>query len=448
MLKHRLLTSRAVAALLCAVPLLAAAQQTPTLAAIQAQAKQEWSAFKQQFSQHEDLAPAVLAFTPVLRKQAQLYADQIDAAAFKKRYVFPYNSQQSLGTLQQQRFTEFSKLLREGNYYQAQKMMDQIGYDAWNFLRTTAGTNYHLPNDIEVFLNRDIPLAIAKGKAPAKEFYVGYYRGFDNLQIRLVDTELFMEYNDMRDILTLLEKAKNGKISPELTQQIRTIYQGNKWGYSRTFDKTAEDTFKYIARNQKRLYTEPDLLLQCIDQLENTALPKEIKRSLQANLLARGGQLKFSITQANGAFPFDIISLESKLVSNGARSPVLKSLLKSKFLPAIVLLATVGIVSTVQADRLQAQDLKMLQRLQNNFDLFINADQEQLQAIEQNELAAQYCRAQAEALHEVATMSDENASFVADWTARVQGAVQTQAQQTQGRHVKNELLKSLAVQAR
>lgn len=445
MFNCRSFISGTVAIALFVTQLPAAAQEAPVsdvrpLAEIKAQAQQDIRTYQKKFGTDKDLLPTVLAFTPLLRKRAIQLADEVDAAVVKKRYVFPYNTQQTLEMEQEKLIQQFASYLRDGKYYEAQKLMDQIGFNGWNFLRRTPGTRLYLPNDIEVFLNKEVPLTFVKGTAPAKEFYVGYYRGFDNLKVRMADAELFMEYNDIRDILTLLENTKNGKISPELAGRIRTIYQGSKWGAPRTFDKNIESAIEYIAKNQERLYTEPGFLAQYIDHLERTSLPKEIKRSLQANLLARGEQLGFSITKANGAFPFDIISLESKLTLRHSTSPLLRPALGSKFLPAVILLATIGIISFASEQNAQAKDIKELQRLQDNFDLFLEADPQTLEKIAQNKLADQYCRQQAAALHEAAAMSEQNASFVSQ---KVQDIKEQLSEQHQGQRVKQELVKSL-----
>lgn len=415
-----------------------------SLSQLQTQARKDIKTYQKNWDDRaKDLLPSILAFTPVLRLQATTFASTI-SQVLQESPALPASERASLLRL--------AELLEQGKYYEASRVFDIITskggwdyllqkYDGVGFFEGNRGL-YWLPEYIDEFLGDTVPKAIATNPhIPAREFYVGQYDK-DFVKYYIADLEVHGEYNTIRNMLDIIEENRAKLSEDELTSLLRTVYETD---YYYVFDKSTEDLFRKLIKDYPAILKDRNILVYYIETIEShPALSRLTKNSLQANLLARADMLDFSVGPMTtvsesklGSFVSEAITLESRIVAVPSQAPIFKAVLK-KILPATFFLLAIGIISAATAPQAQAEDMRLLQRLQNNFDLFINADKDELQLIQQNPLSAAYCHLQAQTLHEVAHMDPEEASFVKQQIKRYTGSRQTQ-QPT----ARQELLKQL-----
>lgn len=418
------------------------AQDSLSLQQVQEQARRDLRITRESLgSQADKLLPAMLAFTPLLRFEAtryahalsdvlattQLYQDLGKAAGVSDDLAY------LLSTDEKQAFELLSQQLKEGKFYEATRtnnIMWQKG--GWKKLIANNDFEVNLPVYIDEFLNVSVPKHIALGEAPAREFYVGTLDD-EMISFAIAGDKASLEYNSMRDILDVIEKDHRKLSSKNIRSRLQPLYETSYWGEVRVFDASAEEFFTQLAKDYPKLAKDQSLLVRYLGKIENVpTFSREVKNALQANLLARSNQLTFHITplmiiEEDQTKLLELITMESKIADRYSAVPIIKESFR-KFLPmAGLLMFTAVLINTTTDHHTNAEDLKMLQRLQQNFDLFTEATPEDLKKIERHPMAEAYCRTQAGALHQMVTMPKQELDFVAGWTAQLLSGQQLQA---------------------
>lgn len=363
---------------------------TLPLEQVQAQAQKYIQSFQQKYGPlAEDLLPAVLAFTPLLRQTASSYALSVQAAL---EDILSHAKTTPLKWPEIQQLYELQQALTEGQYDLAWHYFSSLdNARVWDKLERDHHFSPHTRHWLHGFLEQDVPLAIAEGKAPAQAFYIA--SGTEALPVYAAKTELSMEYNDIRFALNMMQAQKPYFSGAEILQNLAAAYKGQRWWYTPQTEKILQD----ILFHQEQLYSNPSLLKQYIEHLERLPLDPQVRRALQTNLLAQADQLTVSVRtlpRGKGLLPSKQIELQSKLLFEKSNAP----LLRSKALPAVLFLAGVGVLSSAAAAQRKAQDQQLLQRLQSNLSLFLSGDEQALQVIQRHPLSEAFCRQAAATL--------------------------------------------------
>ena len=336
------------------------------LAQLQTQAKKDIQVYKTIWPDGQDILPAVLAITPLLRIQAVKYADEIEAAVSRHRPVFPYNAEEVLTETQQQAFREFAQYLREGKYTEATNLMDKIGYQDWDFLRKTRGTNYKLAENVDKFLREEIPTA-------SREFNLASF-------FEVADPEM-------------------EKLLEPYIKQLRTLdgWQYPAWRESLSKSQLAK---KFASKEEFE---------QFVELLESTN-SRFIYRDLEANYaLSYIKEVRDIILHNSyrGIKPSSFFMRSVKTTCS--------FLFRNKSILAITAVALIGISAI---DTANAQDNRMARRIQSDFNLFLNATSEELSDIANNETAKQTVVEMTDALHQVRQLLETDPAAFSDMKKR------------------------------
>ena len=359
---HKTTSLIATAAFLI-TPLLLTAQNMPqseNLAQLQAQAKQDMQAFQDKWPEGMKVLSATLAVAPLLRKQAAQYAQQVEQAIQGKRPVFPYGAEEVLPAARQENFRTFAQLLRDGKYEEAYTLMQKIDFKDWDFLRKTRGTDFNLPNEIENFLSRQVSKQAAATRA-AQDLSLGKFFEKPDPQI-LKDLEPYIK--QLRDAENWRVPGKYLANSP-FAKQFASAEEFNQ--FIRLLESTNE---RFIFR----------------DLEENYAL----KYILQARDIIL--QLNKQGIKPSNFFLRSVKTTCSYLFRH----------------QNILMLTAVAAIGLSAANSANAQDLQMSKRLQENFDLFLQANAAELAAIEKNATAKQAVVDMTGALHQLRLSVEQN----------------------------------------
>ncbi len=326
------------------------------LKALQAQAKDDMKACQNIWPEGKDILPAVLAVTPLLRKQAVQYAEEVEAAITKPRAVFPYNNEEFLSTAQQKKFREFAQQLREGNYTEATRLMDEIGYREWDFLRKTRGTDLELSNNIDKFLREEIPAA-------SHDLSLGsFFEAADPEMEKLLKPYL----KDLRNI--------DGYNYAAWRTSLEKSPLASKFASKQEFEE-----FVTLLKNTQTRFIFPDLetnyAMKYITDVRDVLL-RNTKR---------------------GVKPSSFFMRSVKTTSS--------FLFRQK---NILILTAVAIVGVSVSQQASAKDRNMSQRMQKQFTLFTEANDDDLQTINTHPQTLQTVVEMAEGLRQLRQLMEEN----------------------------------------
>ena len=368
------------------IPVLAqtAPDKVLSLAQIQTRAQQDMQTLKQKWPDIQKDLPILVALTPLIRQRAVEYAEQVEAALNRPKAVFPYNSEEFLSEQAKQQFRQFSQLLRDGDYRSAYEVMYQIDYKAWDFLRKTRGTDFLLPDHLEAFLSKQISWSEMKGLSSAAK------AASEDLTL----ASFFVEPDP--EISKLLEPyVKNLRnVDWDLRQAINAL-EKEPWLTKFSSKEEAKEFIRLLEKTYMK-FISPSTEAKQAETFIN-----EVREIL----------LKMN---KNGTKPSSFFMRSVKTTSG--------MLFRQKNILMLALFAGIGITT---ANRAHANGLEMAERIRTNFDLFLQANAEELKAIEQNPQAVQVCRDIAQTLHE--------------WVARAQQGdlQQTAVQQEVSKTVRN-----------
>ncbi len=373
-------------------------EKETSLSQLREQAKQDMAQFKQMYGKNtKDLLPAVMAFVPLFTINSVKPLHDINPIQELKSFLKAPDINALVSAPQKKFLTSFTEALQLKQYDEAWRIFSSIEPQTWKTLVETnkldSQFTAYLRNLLLRESDRTTAHAAAEELAPASQFFVMENR--PGLSVRATYVELNYAYNDMREILQFIEKNKRVLKEKEILAQIENKYSRKPWwrrASNLSHPSAMSDIFYTIIHKKDLLYKNPQKLLKYIEKLETIPMSLEARRALQTNLLARTNNLRFFIQES---FMEKTIVLESKILKPNTRSLLLRNV--RYFSLFFLVLGAATLASQTPA---QAEDLDLLQSLHEDIDIFLKAEQDDLEYIQQYELSAEYCRQFAETLHE------------------------------------------------
>ena len=363
------------------------AEKQVSLLEVKKQAQKDMASFKKIHGQNTPKAlAAVLAFFPVFSlktyplRELGLYLEELqDRLAYTEEFKAQYKD-----------LLTFYRFLNDQKYGDAAKLFEKIDETTWKNFTSSSYLRKDLDKHFAKLLKdahnySTIRPLVFEVKIPARDFYV---INQSHLTVRTTGISLPTIYNDIRDILIFIERDTATPTYLTL-DAIEQVYGSTSWWKSVPNMSRIMSTIIY---KKDLLYKHPEKLIKYVEKLETMPMPLKIRRALQTNLLARTNNLQFYVQETLTSKTLVVHSKLTKVKTN--------SHLLSNWRWALSLAVIMGLFAVTAPTQASAQDTALLNRLQNNIDLFLSASDDQLNYIEQNELSEQYCRQAAQSLHE------------------------------------------------
>ena len=325
-----------------------------------------------------------------------------------------------------------SDLLRQRRGDEAFAVFNKIERSTWEQFTNSS----YLRKDFDTYLydlllkqeKRSTAQASIELELSAKDFYIvenprmstvvvdAHLNSIDRYQMKPI-------YNEIREALEFIEQHKRVLKEEEILQQLQRKYSYSSWWRS---CENMPSIMKTVIHKKDLLYKHPEKLLKYLEKLETIPMPLQTRRALQTNLLARTNNLRFFVQET---FAGKTILLQPKIFKTRTNSRLLR-----RFPFLFLAFITVGAVELATATGASAEDRALLERLHNNFGIFTDANDDTIKYIQQNKFSAEYCRQNAQALHEA----------VADPSlVPITSQLMQELQQEQGDEIQNNIIKNL-----